>query len=177
MAGHALPARPSGNNQSQGCADRPTAGPVERSHALGEQARALIGSAETFFIATANPESGATGGLDVSHRGGRPGFVQVADETTLLFPDFSGNNHFNTFGNLSVDPRAGLLFLDFETGDALYLSGRAEVIWEDDAVANFAGAERLVRFTLEEAVSAPGSLPIRFTEGAPSPFLDDTGAW
>ena len=60
-------------------------------------------------------------GVDVSHRGGRPGFVQLSGEGTLTVPDFMGNAFFNTLGNIAVHPRAGLLFIDFETGDLLQI--------------------------------------------------------
>ena len=63
-----------------------------------------------------------THGVDVSHRGGKPGFVRIDDDKTLTFPDFSGNYHFNTMGNILLNPLAGLLFIDFEQGDLLYLT-------------------------------------------------------
>ena len=92
----------------------------------------------------------------------------------MRFPDFAGNRHFNTFGNLELDDRAGLLFIDFAAGDALYLTGRATVTWD---AMEFEGSERTVAFILDEAVFAPAALPIAFSDGAPSPFLEDTGAW
>ncbi|XLM22644.1 pyridoxamine 5'-phosphate oxidase family protein, partial [Chromobacterium piscinae] len=61
-----------------------------------------------------------------SHRGGKPGFVKI-DGDTLTIPDFAGNGYFNTLGNLLRHPRAGLLFIDFSSGDTLQLAGRAEV--------------------------------------------------
>ena len=51
-----------------------------------------------------------------SYKGGEPGFVQVGDEHTLMFPVYNGNGMFLTAGNLTVNPRVGLLFVDFETG-------------------------------------------------------------
>src|SRR3546814_14766932 len=68
-------------------------------------------------------------GADVSHRGGRPGFVRVTEDdgrSVLTIPDFSGNQFFNTLGNIAINPRAGLLFVDFATGDLLTLTGRSE---------------------------------------------------
>jgi predicted pyridoxine 5'-phosphate oxidase superfamily flavin-nucleotide-binding protein len=70
---------------------------------------------------------------DASHRGGPPGFVEVAgDGARLRFPDFPGNRMFQTLGNLAVDPRVGLLFVDWDTGTALQVTGRAEIVWADD---------------------------------------------
>ena len=94
--------------------NRPTA---EISDRISDEVRGRIERSDTFFIATNAPE-----GVDVSHRGGRPGFVTVDEDGALLWPDFSGNNFFNTLGNLAVDPRAGLLFADFESGDLLQLA-------------------------------------------------------
>jgi uncharacterized protein len=123
--------------------------------------------------------------VDVSHRGGKPGFVRIDDDGTLTVPDFSGNCHFNTFGNLELNPRAGLLFVDFDSGDILYLTGTAEVIWEGTDVINYEGAERLFRFRLDGAASPgenrgyriEGSLPLRWTNPQFSPFLEHMGSW
>ncbi|RLA16009.1 MAG: flavin-nucleotide-binding protein [Gammaproteobacteria bacterium] len=113
--------------------------------------RLLIEAAETFFIAT--HYSGDTvqlgNGTDVSHRGGDPGFVEVTNNTTLLIPDYAGNQHFNTLGNLRENPRTGLLFINFETGDYLQLAGAIEIIWTGNEISRFAGAERLLRFRLD----------------------------
>jgi predicted pyridoxine 5'-phosphate oxidase superfamily flavin-nucleotide-binding protein len=95
--------------------------------ALDAAARALIEQAEVFFVATRGPD-----GVDMSHRGGPPGFVRLARQGALRIPDFPGNNYFNTFGNLLLDPRAALLFVDFPTGRALHLSGAARVHLADD---------------------------------------------
>src|SRR5262249_51930745 len=109
--------------------------PVQREPAqISQRAAALIGRADTFFIATASSGAGdAAKGVDVSHRGGKPGFVRVeleAGRSALTCPDFIGNFFFNTFGNLQLNPRAGLLFVDFGSGDTLSLTGEAQVIWE-----------------------------------------------
>ena len=149
--------------------DRPEA---EVSETLNDELGARIERADTFFIATASPE-----GVDVSHRGGRPGFVRVDEDGALLWPDFSGNNFFNTLGNLAIDPRAGLLFADFESGDLLQLAGTAETIWDGPELAAFRGAERLVRFTPSSVSLRRGALPLRFTPLEASPVLVSTGTW
>ena len=132
--------------------------------ALGEPERAVIAAADTFFIATAfyGDKASKVQGVDVSHRGGRPGFVRIDGDRTLTIPDFSGNFHFNTLGNLMLNPCAGLLFIDFDRGDLLYLTGTAEIIW-DDEVRAFAGAERLIRFHLSNGLRVIGSLPLRWS--------------
>jgi predicted pyridoxine 5'-phosphate oxidase superfamily flavin-nucleotide-binding protein len=152
---------------------------------LSAEATALIRRADTFFIASANPDAAtATGdasrGVDVSHRGGRPGFVRVTDAsegTVLTVPDFEGNYLFNTLGNLALDPHAGLLFVDFERGDLLGLTGEVEILWDGPEVDAFAGARRLLRLRIQEGWSVAGALPLRFSRPKPSPHLEGTGRW
>ncbi len=152
---------------------------VHRITTFSDVERTFIQTADTFFIATAyqDPSAGAASGVDVSHRGGKPGFVRVDGDGMLTVPDFSGNLHFNTFGNLQLNPRAGLLFVDFDQGDLLYLTGTATVIWEGPEVEAYAGAERLLRFKLEQGYHAAGSLPLRWSGPEFSPFLEPTGGW
>jgi predicted pyridoxine 5'-phosphate oxidase superfamily flavin-nucleotide-binding protein len=154
--------------------------------ALSPRARSMIERADTFFIATAAPGAGAgTGrpadGVDVSHRGGKPGFVRVAQDhagrAVLTSPDFSGNLMFNTLGNIERNPRAGLLVIDFDTGDLLFLTGRAEILWDGRELEAFAGAERLLRVTVDEGRWLGGGLPLRFSAPAPAPQLAATGSW
>ncbi|TMR21437.1 oxidoreductase [Nonomuraea turkmeniaca] len=110
-----------------------------------------IGTADTFFIAT-----GVEGlGADVSHRGGNPGFVHVTGPKSLTFPDYVGNSMYMTLGNLVVNPAAGLLFVDWEGGETLHLTGRATVDWDPGDVP---GAQRLVRFDLDEYAHVAGTV-------------------
>jgi uncharacterized protein len=142
---------------------------------LPDAAIALIRRADTFFIATGTrPENGLAHAADVSHRGGRPGFVRVNDHGSLAWPDFQGNNFFNTIGNLVADGRAGLLFIDFERGDLLHLSGTGVTDWD---AAPLSGARRVMRFHTEHHVFRPGALPWRWSLKEPSPHLDGTGVW
>jgi uncharacterized protein len=129
-----------------------------------------IASADTFFIATGYRGDGNNPafGMDASHRGGNPGFVTVAGRTRLMFPDYAGNNHFNTIGNLVLDPRAGLLFVDFETGSLLQLTGRATIDWDSAAVARVPGALRLVTFDIEEVVELSTAVALRWDADAES---------
>ncbi|OEZ27749.1 pyridoxamine 5'-phosphate oxidase family protein [Variovorax boronicumulans] len=148
-------------------------------------AERLIGASDTLFIATAYPDAVAMGdvadarshGVDVSHRGGRPGFVRVDAGGVLTVPDFNGNRFFNTLGNLQAHPRAGLLFVDFDTGELLHLSATAEIVTEGPEVAAFEGAERLMRFHVTRALRRPAALPLHWGEAALSPHLAGTGRW
>jgi ferredoxin-NADP reductase/predicted pyridoxine 5'-phosphate oxidase superfamily flavin-nucleotide-binding protein len=145
--------------------------PVEITTELSDADRALLANADTFFIASANvgEEAGAARGVDVSHRGGLPGFVRIDDATTLTTPDFSGNRFFNTLGNLLHDPRAGLLFVDFASGDLLYVAALAEIVWDGPELADFPLAERLVRFRITEVRRSREALPFRWSEVAYAP--------
>lgn len=146
---------------------------------LTSEQQRLIEQADTFFIATQFSDNGdhASDGVDVSHRGGKPGFVNVENATTLVWPDFVGNNFFNTLGNIFLNPRSGLLFVDFERGDLLYLTGKAEVIWDGDAVSNFEGAQRMVRFQATSVILAVNTSPLVWSFNDLSPFLESTGCW
>ncbi|MEM7223414.1 MAG: pyridoxamine 5'-phosphate oxidase family protein [Pseudomonadota bacterium] len=160
--------------------DNPTESrPVHRAEGFNERARAMIETADTLFVATAYQENWEAPyhGVDVSHRGGKPGFVRVEDAHSFVFPDFSGNNHFNTIGNILLNPKAGFLFVDFQGGDLLYMTGSAETVWDGEQVRAFAGAERLIRFRAQEVIRVEGSLPLRFSFGDYSPMLDHTGSW
>ncbi|MGD1852620.1 MAG: pyridoxamine 5'-phosphate oxidase family protein [Leptolyngbyaceae cyanobacterium] len=139
----------------------------------------LITAADTFFIATAyqSESAGLASGVDVSHRGGKPGFVRIDPNDALTVPDFAGNFLFNTFGNIELNPRAGLLFIDFERGDLLYLTGSAKVIWEGPEISNYPGAERLLQLYPERGYRIESGLPLRWTPPQLSPFLKETGPW
>jgi hypothetical protein len=142
------------------------AAPERRAATLAAADRALIEHSDTYFIATRSPlrEAGPAQGVDVSHRGGLPGFVRVENESTLVAPDYRGNQFFNTLGNLVEDPRAGLLSIDFERGDLLYVAARAEIVWDSAALEAFPEAQRLVRFRVEQVRRLPGVLPFEWSK-------------
>ncbi|HZQ91156.1 MAG TPA: pyridoxamine 5'-phosphate oxidase family protein [Terriglobales bacterium] len=123
---------------------------TRRGTMLTQEQVCAIAHADTFFIASAHSSRGA----DASHRGGSPGFVRVESPRRLLFPDYSGNNMFQTLGNLVMNPRSGLLFVDFMRGSTLQLAGAARVLWDDPRLPQFPGALRLVEFEIAEVVQA-----------------------
>jgi uncharacterized protein len=132
---------------------------------LSEELVAWIRVSDTAFIASASsaePHGETREGVDVSHRGGEPGFVEVSSDgaaTVLTLPDYAGNNAFNTLGNLQQYPRVGLSFPSFERADWLALSGRAELVWDAEEVARYPHAKRLVRMTVEQGYVQPGGFP------------------
>ncbi|NET37669.1 MAG: flavin-nucleotide-binding protein [Cyanothece sp. SIO1E1] len=153
--------------------------PIDRGDRLDAATQNLIAEADTLFVATSytTGEDSSALGSDASHRGGKPGFIRVENDQSFIFPDFTGNFHYNTVGNILLNPKAGFLFIDFETGDLVYLTGRAEIIWEGEAVNAFLGAERFIRFHTEEWIRVAASLPLRFRFGDYSPLLKYTGSW
>lgn len=156
-----------------------TGGPATSFTRLDGPATAMIRQADTFFVASFAPDQGdpVTQGVDVSHRGGKPGFVRVQADT-LTIPDFRGNFHFNTLGNFLINPRAGLVFADFDTGDLLHLTGTVELLEGDHPdIAGFERAERGWRFTLDHGVRVPDALPFRGIGGEPSRNSLATGEW
>lgn len=139
---------------------------AQRSDTLNAGQRKWIQQADTFFIGSFHPESGA----DASHRGGNPSFVKVLDEKTLLWPDYIGNNMFNTLGNIAAYPQAGLLFLDFEQGAILQMAGVAQILWDKSLHKQLAGAQRAVRFALTDVIEASGGIPLQWKLVEYSPF-------
>jgi uncharacterized protein len=104
--------------------------PVAAAATTALDRRALVETAATFFIASRSAELDPSrgGGVDISHRGGAPGFVRWADDDTVVFDDVPGNNFFNTLGNIASDPRVSLLFIDFDSGRQVRIAGEAVLV-------------------------------------------------
>lgn len=131
---------------------------VRQGNLLTKEQQDWILRADTFFVASFHPE----GGADASHRGGNPGFARVLDANSLAWPDYNGNGMFQTLGNITVNPNVGLLFIDFEHGRTLQLTGKARIIWEPDRVTEFVGAERVVEFHVHQAIEMTNTNSIRW---------------
>jgi len=145
-------------------------------------ARALLARADTVFIASAAPRAGSgsdepSQGVDVSHRGGLPGFVRVHGEdgpdgaSVLTLPDYRGNFFFNTLGNLLARPQAGLLCVDPDSGDVLQLAAEASIVWDGPELAATPGAQRLLRLRVVSQLWRPRALPLRWTAPGFAPQL------
>jgi len=130
---------------------------------LNPHMQIFIAHQEMLFVAT----SDTNGACDTSFRAGRPGFVQVLDQSTLAYPEYRGNGIMASLGNITENPHIGLLFLDFfQDKIGLHVNGRAQIV-ENQALLQFpypldrvraditgAGkthAERWVVVTVEEA--------------------------
>ena len=156
-----------------------------RSARLNSAGQHIVQAADTFYIATAHPLHDAHGdrahGVDVSHRGGKPGFVRLDTDADgqqwLTVPDFSGNFFFNTLGNVQLHPLAGLLFVDYDNGDLWHVAVRAEIVWDATQIARFTGAQRLLRMQVLQVLHVPASLPLRWGAAQLSPVLEATGSW
>ena len=144
-----------------------------------QQAIELISNTDTFFVASyvTNGSNAASEGVDVSHRGGKPGFIRVDDVHTLTIPDYLGNFHFNTLGNFLENPKAGLLFIDFENGHLLTLTGTVEILWNSPDTEFFIGAERLWTFRIDHGRWLKNVLPLRWKLQEYSPNTSLTGSW
>ena len=118
---------------------------VTMRSAFTDEDRAFIARCRMFFIATADQ----AGQPDCSYKGGLSGFVRVIDEHTLAIPDYDGNGQYRTWGNVVVNPRVGLLFVDFETPKRLRVNGTATVSREDPLLGELPGAVFVVRLTAE----------------------------
>jgi predicted pyridoxine 5'-phosphate oxidase superfamily flavin-nucleotide-binding protein len=145
----------------------PSPGAARVAERLEQRQRALIASADTFYIASAHPGAARheqwAHGVDVSHRGGPPGFVAFTDDDTFVIADYRGNNLYMTLGNLRLEPRAGLLFQDFERGDLLQVEARTELVTGRHPQAGPDDSGRLLRFHVERARWFARASALRFT--------------
>ena len=127
-------------------ADRLAGFSEERSKQISDDDRAFIEACDMFFLATADAE----GRPNCSYKGGDPGFVRVVDEQTVAFPNYDGNGMYISVGNTRVNPHVGLLFVDFEGQNRLRLNGVASVDPGDPLLANYPGAQFVVRVRVRE---------------------------
>ncbi len=124
-----------------------------------------------FLIATAD----ADGWPEVSYKGGAPGFVRVLDERTLAFPLYDGNGMYLTVGNLVVNPRAGLLFIDLESGARLRVNGDASIDSADPLLDASPGAQLIVRVTTRAVFANCRRYVHRYQLVEASPFVPEAG--
>jgi uncharacterized protein len=108
---------------------------------IGEGYRAFIEARDMFFLATADAE----GRPQCSYKGGEPGFVKVVDDHTIAFPVYDGNGMFLSVGNVGVNHHVGLLFIDLEGGTRLRFNGIASIDPDDPLMAQYPGAQMIVR--------------------------------
>lgn len=147
--------------------------------ALSHEDRMSIEKMDTFFIASASSNLGIDEkhGTDMSHRGGKAGFVKILSDGTLLVPDFSGNKHFNTFGNIVQNPHVAILFIDFQSGSLLHISGTAKILSDGETAWQYEGAERYLHITPVSVIARNNRLPFLWSKSEESPFLPGDDGW
>ena len=122
---------------------------VSQGKQLKESQRSWISSADTFFLGSKSLE----GKMDASHRGGNPGFVELLEQDILRIPDYPGNSMYNSLGNLFENPQAGLLFIDFEQGKSLQLTGKVSLEMDQHSAEDLeksGGSGRFWTFQIEK---------------------------
>lgn len=114
--------------------------------ALSPSDRAFIDNAEMFWLASVDP----TGSPTVSFKGGAPGFVNMPDDQTLMFPCYDGNGMFFSMGNVAATGQVALLFMGFTTPSRLRVQGNARLVDDAAAVSRWPGAQ----FAVQVAITA-----------------------
>ena len=123
----------------------------------------IVRQADLFFVASAHAHED----MDCNHRGGPPGFVRVYqpegenEPSELVWPEYSGNNLYQTLGNLVATPKAGICIPNFETGDVLYVTGDTTVLVGKDAAQVIAKSKLAVKFRITGARLVQDGLPFR----------------
>lgn len=112
---------------------------------ISEGDRDFIEKRDMFFISTV----GEFGNPTVSYKGGAPGFVKVLDSKTIAFPGYDGNGMFLTAGNILLNNKVGLLFIDFETQQRMRMHGTATVNISDPLIHEYHEAQYIVRISIE----------------------------
>jgi hypothetical protein len=143
-----------------------TDAPPRDGDVLDTERRSFVERVDTLFVASRHP----TRGVDVSHRGGARGFVRVIDERTLRLPDYAGNGMFQTLGNFEVEPRAGVVMVDFERGRFLSLTGAVTVSYgAEDPEHPTGGTGRYWKLGVDEwrDFAMPAGFGFRFVDSSP----------
>ena len=138
---------------------------ISDSSHLCAEALDLIAQADLFFISSAHQHED----MDCNHRGGPAGFIRVLQPTstseasTIVWPEYSGNNLYQTLGNLMTTPQAGLCIPNFTTGDVLYLTGTTEVLVGQPASTLISKTNLAVKMHITSAILVHDGLPFRGT--------------
>ena len=141
-----------------------------RHYDFWDQDRALIEAAPFFFIATSFGDS-----VDCSMRSGMPGFVRITGPGTLEFPEYDGNSMYRTLGNISRNPRVGLLFVAFDGKTSrVRINGDAAILDDAASLARHHAAKLVVRVACELYTNCPRAVH-DLAGGVLSPYLPREG--
>lgn len=113
---------------------------------IAEGHKGFIESRDMFFLSTVDHRGYPT----CSYKGGSRGFVKVLDSKTLAFPSYDGNGMFLSMGNITANPKVGMLFIDFETPHRVRVHGTAFVDRQSALLDQFPGAEIIVIVSITE---------------------------
>jgi predicted pyridoxine 5'-phosphate oxidase superfamily flavin-nucleotide-binding protein len=113
---------------------------------VSSEHKSFIESRDMFFLTSVDHRGYPT----CSYKGGAPGFVRVVDSKTIAFPSYNGNGMFLSMGNIDTNHKVGMLFIDFENPNRVRLHGIASIDRDDPLLAEFEGAELIVRVTVTE---------------------------
>ncbi len=146
---------------------------TEESTIINDTLKSIIDNADTLFIASRAPvlDDDPKAGVDINHRGGNPGFIEIIDDQTIMIPDYTGNNFFNTYGNILLDNRVGLQIMDFENSSVLNVEGRAEIIMLDGEFDGLPDLGRRLKVKIEKTRLTTQAIPFKADFVAWSPML------
>ena len=141
------------------------------SDVISESDRALIERLDMLFLATVD----GAGQPQCSYKGGDPGFVRVLDERTLIFPSYDGNGMFLSLGNVALNAKVGLLFVDFENQRRIRVNGTASIELDSAEMASYPGAQLIVRVTPTQVFPNCPRYVHKLTQTEPSAFVPAAG--
>lgn len=145
---------------------------VSEGLVLSAEASQVLREADTLFICSGH----AGRGLDLSHRGGNPGFIRILGPTGFRIPDYTGNSMFNSFGNILTDARAGISVMDFAASRVLQMTGKAAVEWnQPDEQGVTGGTGRFLTFEIDRWRMLPVPRAARWEYLDASPFNPGVG--
>ena len=139
---------------------------------LDADACKLIADADTFFVATRHVAPDGRVRMHVNHRGGPKGFARVGTRgASIAWPEYSGNRKYTSLGNIESDGVAGVVFVDWTTGDALHVTGTARVLTGDAAAALLPRTKAAVTLNVGACVLLRGAIRVMGgTTLEPSPY-------
>ena len=143
---------------------------ISEGPGLSPEGLDLLAKADMLFVASADRDKD----MDMNNRGGPPGFIRVESNNPsgaiIVWPEYSGNNLYQTLGNLSTTPRAGLVIPDFTTGSVLYITGTTEVLFGASASTLLPHSTLAVQLTITSSRFVACGLPFRGEPLEPSPY-------
>jgi PPOX class probable FMN-dependent enzyme len=114
---------------------------------IDDAAARMIAASPLFILATSNGER-----VDISPRGGAPGFVRVIDEYHIAFGDLAGNNRIDSYRNLLHHASVAMLFMIPGLEETMRVNGSASVSTDLDVRAMCTDGERVPNLAIVVSV-------------------------